>query len=280
MSGRFYESTDDHHLKPMHLSQIHNHSSASLTSTFSTNTTPQTTTYHALPHDTNEETRSLHDLTHRDTTLKRRIRLLRIISRLLATLVSLATLIPLLITLTKFLQTRDVHFTVNGKSRTAWANDSLPWYTYMYTAVAGVSFVLNFVVVVSYCRGIRAANQAANVGTWWTWAVVLSHVVTWGVAAGVYRYGKPDKNGKHRDLWGWTCSDTAQELQHVLANVDFARYCNIQSSSFYSGIANVVLGLLTLVITIMALVRTKTKKKRAARAATLKAGTDFEPLRG
>ncbi|KAK4497056.1 hypothetical protein PRZ48_011505 [Zasmidium cellare] len=236
MAGRFYEHpSDSHHLKPMHLSSIRNHSSASLTSTFSANDYHHET-YHAVPHS--EEIRGLNNHNKRDSALKSHIRLLRLISRLLATLLSLATLIPLLITLTKFLQTRHVHFTVNGKQRTAWANDSLPWYTYMYTAIAAVSFLLNLVVVISYWKGVRSANKAAEVGSWWTWGVVGSHVVTWGVAAGVYRYGK--------------------------------------SSSFYSGIANVVLGLLTLVITIMALVRMRGKKKRARREG---AG-DMEPLRG
>lgn len=101
----------------------------------------------------------------------------------------------------------------------------------MYTAVAAVSFLLDLIIMVSYCKGIRTANRAANVSTWWTWAVILSHVVTWAVAAGIYRKGKePDANGKHRDLWGWTCSDAAKELQHVLTSVNFGKYCNVQVS--------------------------------------------------
>lgn len=102
-------------------------------------------------------------------------------------------------------------------------------YTYMYTAVSAVSFILNLAVMISYLRGgVKSANTADRYSTIWSWATIISHIVTWAVAAGVYRYGKEPVDGKFKDLWGWTCSTSAAALQEVLTSVDFDKYCKVQ----------------------------------------------------
>lgn len=98
----------------------------------------------------------------------------------------------------------------------------------MYTAVSAISFLLNFAVLVSYLRGIKAANKTDQISTIWSWLTIVTHVVTWAVAAGIYRYGKEPVDGKFKDLWGWTCSTSAAELQAVLTSVDFSKYCTVQ----------------------------------------------------
>ena len=53
----------------------------------------------------------------------------------------------------------------------------------------------------------------------------------WIASVAIYRYGKePDVEGKFKDLWGWTCSPAAREIQDQITNVDFDTYCNIQVS--------------------------------------------------
>jgi hypothetical protein len=138
-----------------------------------------------------------------DQRLKYRIRVLRLISRIIALVLSLTTLVPLIMTLVKFLSTKDTIFTVNGQERTAWAHDSITWYTYMYFGVSLVSFVFNLVIVAAYWRGIKKANTAASVATWWTTTVLIGHVLIWAVGTALYRYGKVPVGGKFRDLWGW-----------------------------------------------------------------------------
>lgn len=138
-----------------------------------------------------------------DQRLKRRIRVLRLISRVVALVLSIVTLVPLTMTVAEFLSTKDEYFDVNGQERTAWANDSITWYTYMYFGVALVSCILNLGIVLAYWRGIKRANNVASVASWWSNTVLVAHVLVWVVSAALYRYGKEPVGGKFRDLWGW-----------------------------------------------------------------------------
>lgn len=148
----------------------------------------------------------------------------------------------------------------------------------MYASIAGISFIINAIIMLSYCRSIRAANRAATVSTWWTWIIFSTHVVIWAVSAGIYRYGKEPVDGKFRDLWGWTCSSMAKELQQALTSVDFEKYCTVQSSGWYTGLANAAVGLLGGVITGLEIYRAR-RKKKIGRMSSRVGGTDLEPLR-
>ncbi|KAK5133025.1 hypothetical protein LTR08_008230 [Meristemomyces frigidus] len=163
-----------------------------------------------------------------DRRLKQRIRVLKLISRIVAAIMSAVTLAPLIMTLVKFFQTKNVYFTVDGVERTAWAADSITWYTYMYTGVAAVSFVLNSAIMIAYTRGVKQANAADKINSYWSHLIQFGRIVVWAVSAGIYRYGKEPVNSKFRDLWGWTCSTAANELQTVVTNINYNRYCNVQ----------------------------------------------------
>ena len=149
------------------------------------------------------QNQEINPLASSDQRLKQRIRILKLVSRIIALILSLATLVPLSMTLAKFLMTKNELFNVNGQERTAWAKDSRAWYTYMYFGVALTSFVFDLAIVVAYCRGTKEANKVAAIATWWSTTVQVVHVVVWIVSAAVYRYGKVPVNGKFRDLWGW-----------------------------------------------------------------------------
>ncbi|CZT18689.1 uncharacterized protein RCC_04533 [Ramularia collo-cygni] len=268
MATRYYTpgaASQSGNLKPMYL-----------TSTISLNSRHGDGNYAQLRPESSQDM-ELRLLERRDLLLKSRIRWLRVLARALATLCSVATLIPLIMTVVKFLQTRNIQYNVNGAIRTAWAAETVTWYTYMYTAVAAVSFLLNFVVMVSYLRSVRSANKADQIATYWSWATIVSHVVIWAVAAGLYRYGREPVDGKSKDLWDWTCSHSAAELQQVLTSVNFAKYCKVQTSSYYAGIANASLGILTGVIMVCVLLRSKSKK--IVKRATFGTRSDLEPLR-
>lgn len=198
-----------------------------------------------------------------DATLKHRIRQLKFLHRLLSALLSLATLIPLTLTLAKFLTTKDTYFPVNGVERTAWAAGTITWYTYLYFSVALVSFLLDAAVLLAYCcGGVSSANKAADVGGWWTKLTWAGQVGVWVASVAIYRYGKePLEDGKFKDLWGWTCSPAARAIQGQVPNVDFDRYCGVQTASFYSGIVNVAAGLLSVVILVMTGVRSRSKMR-------------------
>lgn len=140
-----------------------------------------------------------------DQRLKQRIRTLKLVSRLLALVLSLATLVPLAMTLAKYLTTKNDFFDVDGQERTAWAHDSRSWYTYMYFAVALTSFVFDLATVVAYCcrEGVNKANKVAAVATCWGATVQIGEIVIWIVSVAVYRYGREPVGGRFLDLWGW-----------------------------------------------------------------------------
>jgi hypothetical protein len=165
-----------------------------------------------------------------DRDLKRRIRVLKVASRILAVILSIATLIPLLMTIAKYVSTRNSTYTVDGQTRTAWARNTITAYTYSYAAIIGTSLVLNTAVLCGYCRknGIRSANRVSKIATTWTWSVIAVDIVMLGISVSVYRYGKEPVDGKFRDLWGWTCSSAARDLQGVLTSVDFDYHCTVQ----------------------------------------------------
>lgn len=138
-----------------------------------------------------------------DQRLKQRIRILKLISRVVAFIISLVTLVPLAMTVAKFLLTKDEQFTVNGQERTAWAADSITWYTFMYFGVSLISCLFNFAILVAYWRGVKQANNVASIASWWSHTVLVGHVLIWIVSAAIYRYGREPVDGKFRDLWGW-----------------------------------------------------------------------------
>ncbi|KAK5173119.1 uncharacterized protein LTR77_003241 [Saxophila tyrrhenica] len=217
------------------------------------------------------------DLDLQDAKLKHRIRLLRIVSRALATVLSAATVAPLAITLVKFFQTKDTYMTVDGESRTAWASGTIAWYTYMYFGISLVSFLLNAGIMISYIRGVKQANATAKYAGYWSALILGAHVVVWAISVAVYRYGKEPVEGKFVDLWGWTCSEAANEIQEQVTDIDFQQYCSIQTTSFFTGIANTVAGLLSAVIYLFAIMRMRSKKR--AQQYGMSADPAREPLR-
>ena len=187
------------------------------------------------------------------------------ISRILSFLISLAVLAPITLTLTKFLQTQNTYrdITRDGKtvSRTAWAHDSKVWPTYSYFAVAAISTLLNLATIFSYKFGVSRANHVSMVTSLFSWAVMLGNLVVWCVAAAMYRVEK-DKGGKSNDLWGWTCSPAARAIQVEFAHeVDFNMYCNVQSASWFVGLAQVAASALTVGIYVLVVSRKGSKRK-------------------
>ena len=167
--------------------------------------------------------------------LKYRIRLLRVISRVISVIVSGATVAPLAMTLIKFFQTRNQELTVDGEQRTAWASGTIAWYTYLYFSVSTVSFILQSAILIAYCvGGVKKANKASTFSGIWTGVLMVFHIMIWAISIGIYRYGKIPKDGRFRDLWGWTCSAAASEIQSQVTNINYSEYCTAQVSQTLS----------------------------------------------
>lgn len=169
-------------------------------------------------------------------------------------------------TLVKFLHTQNIYRDVTHSdgtttSRTAWAKDSKVWPTYSYFGIAVVSVMLNFTTIFSYKFGVSKANTASYITSTFSWTIMIGNLVVWSIAAGMYRNEK-NKGGKSNDLWGWTCSSGARLIQKEFAKeIDFNRFCNIQSTSWYVGLAQVGASLLTVVIYVMVVMRRGYKRQ-------------------
>jgi hypothetical protein len=173
-------------------------------------------------------------------------------------------------TLHKYLSTRGIiRSAPDGHGgtidRSAWALKTKSWPTYMYFATALVSTIIHLGVLAAYMCGVRTANNIDSIGTTLQVVEVSAQVIVWIVVTAIYKYEKQiTEDGKHNDLWGWTCSGPAQAIQQTFKDVvPFNSYCNIQSSSWYAGLVQV--GALILSIIIYALVWRRRKSKQNVR---------------
>lgn len=177
----------------------------------------------------NYEDPTVKHLEEQDSNMKYRIRVLRFVSRVIAVFLSLAVVVPIAMTLIKYLETRNVtHSGHDDDEQPIWPENTNTTYTYVYFGVSIISFLLNTLILISYCRGVRRANTAATIGTVWSTVVIVAHIAIWIAAVAIYRYGKRKVDDRWEDLWGWTCSKTADEIQPFVREVRFEMYCNIQ----------------------------------------------------
>lgn len=112
----------------------------------------------------------------------------------------------------------------------------------MYFSISLASLLLNATVIISYLSSIKTANITARIGTVFTALLILMDVAIWLAAVIIYKVEKDQlTDNKHTDIWGWTCSGAAREIQAVFTNVPFDQYCNIQTAGWVAGLLEVVL---------------------------------------
>jgi len=193
------------------------------------------------------------------------------VSRTLTTLLSIGVFVPIAITLHVYLTTRGSYRTVqtNGNSvyRNAWARNSKNWPTYLYFAVALTSLAFNLGMLISYLHSISLANIASTVSTTWEWIIITFNFVYWIVAVIIYRTEK-DKHNVHDDLWGWSCSSGADNIQDAFNDlVNFQRMCRVQGTSWVVGLVQV--GSLIVSATVMWFVLTRRSVKKQAKSTSM-----------
>ncbi len=103
----------------------------------------------------------------------------------------------------------------------------------MYFGTAVVSVLTHIGVLLGYTCGVRTANKIDSIETTISIVEMVAKITTWIVAMVIYKYEKEiTEDGKHNNLWGWTCRGPAQALQKAFLDVvNFNSYCNIQSAS-------------------------------------------------
>lgn len=149
--------------------------------------------------------------------LKTKIRILRLISRVLGTVLAGATL---------YLESRTIYtyattHTIKRNNRGPWARKTSLWPSIMLLAASGISVIIGLLTMAAYTRSIRAANNVNFYETIITNTIEVAHILSWIVVAVLYRTGKTG-----HDLWGWACSPLAKKIEPSFDGVvDFATIC-------------------------------------------------------
>ena len=194
--------------------------------------------------------------------MKHRIRLLKFILRLATLLLALYMIATMSLTFRKYFNTRNTVIDVPGPTspRGPWAKQTKTWPTTILLVTSTLSFIISAVVMVSYLRGIQAANVAHEYGSYLGFGIFAAHVGMWIAVAVAYRAGK-DSN----DLWGWTCDEKAMNIQKPFEKViNFKRYCDIQTSSWITSVAQAILMVLYVAVHAWGYLRLNHQRKMQA----------------
>lgn len=132
----------------------------------------------------------------------------------------------------------------NVVERGPWFKESKLWPTVLLAMTSIISLCLSFVIVVAYFRSVGTANSSAAYFTYVSYIITATHVGMWIPTAAAYRAGKDGK-----DLWGWSCSEEAKQIQFAFHGVvNFERSCNVQSSAWASSMIEAILTILTVLL--------------------------------
>lgn len=128
---------------------------------------------------------------------------------------------------------------VNGRS--LWPQQPTEWPTYMLLAAALVSSLTAIGVMLMFCCCYERASKS------WKLILLLNavEVIYWLVVAIVYK-----KEQRLADLWGWSCSDIAAELQDGGSSVAMDSLCTLQTVSWWVSVAETILKVTVLVFTV------------------------------
>jgi hypothetical protein len=165
-------------------------------------------------------------LTRTPQKIKKRIRVLRAISRAIAVIASGYMLGTLAYAVSKFFLTKN--HVVSGTPY--WPMPTKLWPTYMLLAIAATTVSMNLITLSTYVCGIGAANKTSSVFGIIGIIFSASEIVAWGISAGLFRMARTGN-----DLWGYSCLDStdalAAEIQAQRKSfVNFGQLCNMQVS--------------------------------------------------
>lgn len=153
-------------------------------------------------------------------TLKRYLRIGKIITQVITILFS-TTMFAIMVFMAIKFQTTKNEF---RGGRTAWPKQPKLWPMFMLLVGAGLTLILSVITLLWYCCAFNKARRS------WKLTVVkyVIHIGAWLVISALYRYEK-DTNGVENDLWGWSCSTTAADIQAEFSGVlNFSSLCSVQ----------------------------------------------------
>ncbi|MCJ1287699.1 hypothetical protein MMC26_007051 [Xylographa opegraphella] len=193
-------------------------------------------------------------LLEEDLIIKRRVRVLRFVSRLTSTALSAYMVGSMAFALSMYFTTRDR--TISGGGH-PWAPDTVLWPSYMVLAIATVTMLMNLITMCFYCCGVDAANKSSRIMGYLGYLVVAVHVVVWAVTAGLFKMANVGN-----DLWGFSCGPNADAIQdQVQSFLNFNNLCMIQTGTWVVTIIETISYLLLITIYIYAARRALRKRQ-------------------
>ncbi|KAL8765190.1 MAG: hypothetical protein Q9209_007651 [Squamulea sp. 1 TL-2023] len=173
--------------------------------------------------------------------LKRWFHILKTFSQIATTLFT-GTMFGIMIYVNvKYYTTRN-HFI---EERTPWPkNGTKVWPSIMLLAAAGITLCTSTIILFNYCCNFRKLQQS------WKATMLLYgvHIASWVAISVVYRVEK-GLHGNNDDLWGWSCSTQANNIQKLFDGVvDFRSLCSAQSGSWYVSIVEFVVRIIITVV--------------------------------
>lgn len=119
----------------------------------------------------------------------------------------------------KHYKTKDL--TTYGRPEGPWAANTKVWPTYMLAAASIVTSLFSLVSLIALCC------RAKRVGKVFGLIYTIAHISSWVAVSATYRIAKTGD-----DLWGWSCSDVAKEIQQQLGSdvLNFESLCTLQAS--------------------------------------------------
>ncbi|KAF8846796.1 hypothetical protein BDZ45DRAFT_608416, partial [Acephala macrosclerotiorum] len=204
------------------------------------------------------------------------IRVLRFLTRFISLILNALVITALTYALYTYFTTRSRPISASNPA-SAWVNPANLWPTFLLLGIAVVTFFMNLITLIAYCCSVRAANTVNTCTTVVSYIFLGVHVVLWGVAVGAFKMAS---NGK--DLWGYSCSSQADRIAgEVKSYVDFGKLCQRQTGAWYISIIEVIIYLLTFIITILMLCRSASKKKlkNVRNSLNMEAGYDRVELK-
>ena len=144
---------------------------------------------------------------------------IRLLARTISSVLNIVMFALMVFTITTFISTR--HDSALGRS--IWPRDPETWQTWLLLGASGFSLVVAVGMLIFFCCNYEKATHS------WKLVLLLTgmEIMFWIVITTIYRTEK-----KRDDLWGWSCTAVAKDLQNGGGSVDFSKFCNLQVRSF------------------------------------------------
>lgn len=120
------------------------------------------------------------------------------------------------------------HYTTKDQfrdGRTAWPKDGTKvWPSIMLLLASGITLLTSIIVLLGYCCCWKKTTTS------WKFTVLryVVQITAWILVSFLYRYEK-GLHGNNNDLWGWSCSTKAKDIQAAFNGVvDFSTLCQTQ----------------------------------------------------